>query len=336
MIETGNVDSSRKAGENKLHGNSLMWSAEIDALSKKVQATQFEARHLRQLLRACGVQDTTLAPTKTKCGACGSLDSSVDEFRNLITWLAQMYDVSRQIVLNVGGEVPVGDCKVILNRMVNWPLLGDLKLSVPYGMEFEIVALLNRTRKGQVAEEEFQQIAQSWDVMGSEAACESGMRPVIFLVHRETRLAAVIGDWPIGVKARERACFDPNEYFSESNFKITASKPPTYMLAHAPAAVQEGKEEPLTWVHIDNTVDNPVWRGLLTLPVTCSSARGTSPRSDLTTSKDASQSSALCEAAIASATQRVTCENDGFSVALESVKGEAADAEHDLSEFRPL
>merc|ERR1712113_638981 len=94
--------------------------------------------------------------------------------------------------------------------MTSWLLRdGKMRLSVPESMEHEIRALL---RPGQLCQSVLQEFVLRWEIVGAEASSEGKQDPAIFLIHRETKKAIVVGAWP-NTPPVVQSVFDPDEYF---------------------------------------------------------------------------------------------------------------------------
>lgn len=192
---------------------------EADALAGEIQRVALDAHHLRLRLQALGISDASLIPEDLCSGGLPRNYSTwSSEHRRMIEWLAETCDMVGGSGFSVPGDVRVGEHSVTFNRMVQWPLSapGGLKLSVPQDLETEIRQLLSRARKRLLDEAQLETLALEWEIVGAEVSCGDEPQPAIFLVHRESAQAAVVGVWPRFVEAPEATAnlpFDPNRYF---------------------------------------------------------------------------------------------------------------------------
>lgn len=181
---------------------------ELQLLQQLTQA-KLDTQQLRLRLAAAGIQDATLIPQTLRCGGHRE-DTSTAEIRSLIEWLRDQCVFQTPTVFEVGAVVTVGSHDAFLGRMVSWPLKdGELKLSVPDSLEGQIKAL---TKPGPLDPNVLRDFVQHWEMIGAEVAAEGANRPAIFLIHRETKDAVVVGEWPVAQPV-VKAAFDPDEYF---------------------------------------------------------------------------------------------------------------------------
>eukprot|EP00929_Paragymnodinium_shiwhaense_P040565 TRINITY_DN21169_c0_g1_i1.p1 TRINITY_DN21169_c0_g1~~TRINITY_DN21169_c0_g1_i1.p1 ORF type:complete len:491 (+),score=84.82 TRINITY_DN21169_c0_g1_i1:139-1611(+) len=172
---------------------------EESELRAQLRAAELEAQQIRLKMRA---EDPSLVPADLRAGGSNTSSAAelaTQEHERLLEWLADIADMSQQIVFNAPGEFNVGGHRLTLGCMVQWPLAGatgGLKLSVPVHLEQTIVSLLARARKGLLGKTELCQLAQAWELVCADVASEEKVQPSIFLVHRETLQALIISSWP--------------------------------------------------------------------------------------------------------------------------------------------
>jgi len=211
---------------------------EIKLLEDLTRA-KLDAQHLRLRLAASGIQDASLIPKLLQCGGHRE-DTSVMEIRSLIEWLREQCVFTETTVFEVGAEVKVGVHDVFLGRMISWLLRdGEMKLSIPQNLEHEIRNLL---RPGQLAQRVLQDFATQWEMVGAEVAAEGNTRPAIFLIHRETKEAIVVGAWPV-VQPVVKAVFDPDEYFQSLCVQPAGSCMPAEDPHIVPALLPASKDD---------------------------------------------------------------------------------------------
>jgi len=211
---------------------------QIKLLAELTRA-KLDEQQLRLRLAASGIQDASLIPKHLKCGGHRE-DTSVLEVQSLIEWLREQCLFTETSVFEVGAEVQVGVHDVFLGRMMSWLLTdGEMKLSVPQQLEHEIRTLL---RPGQLAQSVLQDFALEWEMVGAEVAAEGSTQPAIFMIHRETKEAIIIGAWPV-VQPVARAAFDPDEYFQSLCVQPVGSHMPAEDPRIVPALFPASKDD---------------------------------------------------------------------------------------------
>jgi hypothetical protein len=71
-----------------------------------------------------------------------------------------------------------------------------MNLNVPVDCVNEILALLAKCRGGSLGPAVLSEIAETWALIGAEIADVGETQPAIFLVHRKSSRAIVVGSWP--------------------------------------------------------------------------------------------------------------------------------------------
>jgi len=118
---------------------------------------------------------------------------------------------------------------VYLGHMSQWSLRvpGDLRFSIPFECEPELVALLRKARTDNMNEDELERFARHWVLMSTELHSDHGPIPAMWLINQSSHRACVVSSWPsipapIVQQIPEATPFDPGSFFGSSK----SSQPP--------------------------------------------------------------------------------------------------------------
>eukprot|EP00928_Gymnodinium_smaydae_P019396 TRINITY_DN17432_c0_g1_i1.p1 TRINITY_DN17432_c0_g1~~TRINITY_DN17432_c0_g1_i1.p1 ORF type:complete len:406 (+),score=93.04 TRINITY_DN17432_c0_g1_i1:90-1220(+) len=122
----------------------------------------------------------------------------------LVPWLADNVDMSKEVVFNACGELSVGKHSLKLGRMASWPLAADsgLRFSVPLPLREEVAALLKaargRPKRSGAAEALAAELSDRWDMVCADMEGSTPGEEVsaILLMDPNTSSAMVVSNWP--------------------------------------------------------------------------------------------------------------------------------------------
>jgi len=230
------VEQSDSSELDSLREKFLEKCSDVEAITSQIHRAKLDVQQLRLRLLASGISDASLIPADLRSGPRAP-DQVTSEFGTLIQWLAETVDFEGHAVFDVGGDVQVGERNATMGRMVQWrlPNTNGQKLSVPVDWQKEIEALLKATRRqGAVDFSQLGQLAKRLEIVGAEIMSERSAEPAIFLIHRESSQAMVVGCWP-AEDFPWHSTFDPRWHFQQGSDLLTAS----VGAAQASTALQE-------------------------------------------------------------------------------------------------
>lgn len=197
---------------------------EAERIRGEIQKAKLDALMLRQMLLTQGISDESLIPAEMGTGsAVLASDLTWSEHKRLIEWLAENINMASKETFNVSEpEVIVAGHRALLGRMSQWRLnvAGDLKLSAPEASEWELTAILSKTRSQRLTAQELDEFAENWLLVTTELIAEGVATPALFLIHKESERAIVVSSWPnVTIQPLPAALcptFDPCAFFGRA------------------------------------------------------------------------------------------------------------------------
>lgn len=178
------------------------------AVCAQLAAARLDLQQLKIRLQANGVTDaTSLIPKGLRAGgARATVEAAYAQHKSVLEWLGEIVDVTASKQFFAPGELSVGEHTIHLGTMMQFRGQGDMNLNVPVDCVNEILALLAKCRCGRLGPAVLSEIAESWALLGAEIVAVGETQPAIFLVHRKSSHAIVVGSWP---SLPERAVVQP-------------------------------------------------------------------------------------------------------------------------------
>jgi len=257
----------------ELHARLDRKRAEVEALEGQIVCARLDARQLRVQMRSRGIVDDALIPRSFKAGSNHHVTMeqqfpNEEDLVSLVKWLEESLDASRHVIFSVDGDIQVGEHSVHIGRMVQWNLnaCGGVKLNVPEDLKGHVLAMLERSRRGSVTEEERRLLSETWEIMGAEMASSGRSAvPAIFLVHRAMNQAVVVAAWPaidlVGPSTATKLKFDYDAFFAQRE-EAPGGPPPSPPLPPAvpPATIlgtspPEADQKPKSWIPMGARVE---------------------------------------------------------------------------------
>lgn len=235
---------------------------EAVALEAEISRAKFEARQLTLQLDAHGVHAATLIPDELRSGGGhrhGSADVLAGEHKRIIEWLSDSCDPTQQaLFFNAPGDAKVGDYTVSFGRMVQWPLSapGSLKLNVPQELESDLRGMLVKAKRRLLDASDVRTLSQDWAIVGTELTTpDGGAEPAIFLIHRSTSQAVVVGTWPqlgITLPPPRTSDFNAGAFFGASHPpEISPTQPVSFQDDSGTSHSILDEEGTLQWITTD-------------------------------------------------------------------------------------
>jgi hypothetical protein len=194
---------------------------EAERIRGEIERAKLDAQLLRLQLQAHGIFDESLIPPDMMSGGMPK-PSEVPylEIKRLLSWLADNCDMTnKQSFLVPEPEVRVGNDTVYLGHMSQWHLRvsGDLRFSIPFENEAELVEMLRKARKDTLDDDELALFARNWVCMTTELHTDTTPMPALFLINQSSHRACVVSSWPkvpvLAAQQSPQASFDPRSFF---------------------------------------------------------------------------------------------------------------------------
>jgi hypothetical protein len=195
---------------------------EAERIRGEIERAKLDAQLLRLQLQAHGIFDESLIPPDMMSGGLPK-PSEVPylEIKRLLSWLADNCDMANKLSFRVPEpEVRVGNDTVYLGHMSQWPLRvsGDLRFSIPFENETELVELLRKARKDALDDDALAVFARNWVCLTTELHADTTPMPALFLINQSSHRACVVSSWPnvpatLAAQQVTQASFDPRSFF---------------------------------------------------------------------------------------------------------------------------
>lgn len=193
---------------------------EAERIRAEIERAKLDAQLLRLQLEAHGIYDESLIPPDLMSGGLPKT-SEVPylEIKRLFSWLAENCDMATKASFMVPDpEVQVGSDTVYLGHMSQWKLRvsGDLRFSVPFECESELLKLLRKARTDTIDDDELERFARNWVLTTTELHTEATPMPALFLINQSSQRACVVSSWPkvpVPQLPQAQTSFDPGSFF---------------------------------------------------------------------------------------------------------------------------
>lgn len=181
---------------------------EVVELQNELKAAKIEATQLRMRLKAVAAQATnpgceTLVPTCAAMPAVAQADVQLEELQNFVVWLSEHVCLEKEVIMDVGLEVPIAGVGMQMGRIVQWPLtfqLGKrLYFSAPLECREQLHELFMSTRaQGKVTPESLQTLSTFWSLVPGdlETITQKVSEPVVMLAQKTAPLCMLVASWP--------------------------------------------------------------------------------------------------------------------------------------------